>query len=195
MKNVWTFLLLAASCLALGGPAVGENASSIDAVRLAALELPTPKDAAERDYLGISGQEVLTIPQIAAQVVIVQIFSMYCPYCQKEAPKVNELYRLIEEKPEWRGKIKLIGVGASNTVFEVRLFKRTYQVPFPMFPDETSATPKICNEMRTPLFMGLRINRDGSLSVFYSQVGGFGSAAQFLDLIVEKSGMKGGGSS
>lgn len=40
-------------------------------------ELPIPEDPETRSYLGLSGSGNFTIPQIKAQAVIVQIFSMY----------------------------------------------------------------------------------------------------------------------
>ena len=61
------------------------------------VELSKPVIAGELKYLGLSGSGSFRINQIKADVVIVEIFSMYCPHCQAEAPAVNELYQLIEE--------------------------------------------------------------------------------------------------
>jgi protein-disulfide isomerase len=72
------------------------------------INLPVPKNIDERNYLGLSGSGLFKIPQIKAKTVIIEIFSMYCPYCQKDAPGVNELYRLIENNPDIKNKIKLI---------------------------------------------------------------------------------------
>jgi len=83
--------------------------------------------------LGLSGSGSFKIPQIKAKVVIIEIFSMYCPYCQKDAPGVNELYLLIENNADIKNKIKLIGIGAGNSSYEVEVFKKTYTVPSP-FP-------------------------------------------------------------
>lgn len=62
--------------------------------------LPVPKDPGEKSYLGVSGSGFFRIPQIKAKVVIIEIFSMYCPQCQKIAPGVDELYHLIESRPQ-----------------------------------------------------------------------------------------------
>jgi len=57
---------------------------------LPSFNLPIPKNPAEKAYLGLSGGGFFKIPQIKAKVVIVEIYSMYCPYCQKDAPgKMN----------------------------------------------------------------------------------------------------------
>lgn len=40
-------------------------------------ELPLPQDAQARTYLGLPDSGKFTVPQIKAQLVIVEIFSMY----------------------------------------------------------------------------------------------------------------------
>jgi hypothetical protein len=39
--------------------------------------LAVPKSEVHQSYLGVSGKEVFSIPEIRAEVVIIQIFSMY----------------------------------------------------------------------------------------------------------------------
>ena len=59
--------------------------------------LTVPQILDQQKYLGLSSETTFTIPQIKASVVIVEIFSMYCPYCQAEAPALNELYDKIQK--------------------------------------------------------------------------------------------------
>ena len=39
--------------------------------------LPVPKNDDHQSYLGVTGKETFSIPEIKADVVIIQIFSMY----------------------------------------------------------------------------------------------------------------------
>jgi hypothetical protein len=39
--------------------------------------LPVPKSDEHQNYLGVGGKEVFSIPEIRAEVVIIEIFSMY----------------------------------------------------------------------------------------------------------------------
>jgi len=87
----------------------------------------------------------------------------------------------------------LIGLGAGNTKFEVEVFRKNYTVPFPLFADEDFAFHKGFGEVRTPYFIGVKINADGTHQVFYSKLGGFGGAEQFLQSVVQLSGLNKGG--
>jgi thiol-disulfide isomerase/thioredoxin len=158
--------------------------------QLPVINLPIPKNPEERNYLGLSGSGSFKIPQIKAKVVIIEIFSMYCPYCQKDAPGVNELYRLIENNADIKNKIKLIGIGAGNSSYEVEVFKKTYTVPFPLFPDKDFTIHQACGEVRTPYFMVVKINDDGTHQIVHNQLGNYPGAEPFLDLVLKASGLK-----
>lgn len=164
----------------------------ITASVISSINLPVPQGPEDKTYLGLAGDGLFDISQVKAEVVIIEIFSMYCPRCQGEAPRVNELYRLITKDSDLKGKIKMIGIGAGNSPFEVEIFRKTYGVPFPLFPDEDFSIHKKLGEVRTPYFIGVKIKADGSLAVFYSKLGGFQDPHQFLKLMLQRSGLKEG---
>jgi thiol-disulfide isomerase/thioredoxin len=161
---------------------------------LPVIKLPIPKSPEEKNYLGLEGEGSFTIPQIKAKVVLIEIFSMYCPYCQNEAPRVNELYNAIENNPDLKGKIKIIGIGAGNTPMEVDVFRKKFQIAFPLFPDVDYSIHKVCGEVRTPYFIGVKVNEDGSDEVIYSGLGALQEINQFLEIIRNRSGLKKEGS-
>jgi peroxiredoxin len=102
---------------------------------------------------------------------------------------VNELYNAIQKRKDLKGKMKVIGIGAGNTPFEVDFFRKKYEVPFPMFSDEDLSVHKALGEVRTPYFIGVKINKDGSHEVFYSKLGGFKDSKKFLKLMEQLSGL------
>ena len=157
---------------------------------LPVINLPVPKNPEERNYLGLSGSGLFKIPQIRANAVIVELFSMYCPFCQKDAPAVNEMYRLIENNPDIKDKVKLIGIGAGNSPYEVEVFKKTYNVPFPLFPDKDFMIHKTCGEVRTPFYMVVKINENGTHQIVHTQLGEYPGAEPFLELVLKASGLK-----
>jgi peroxiredoxin len=169
---------------------IGADSTPRKGGTLPAINLDVPKDPAHRSYLGFSGEGLFDVSQIKAEVVIIQIFNMYCPLCQREASRVNELYENIEKDPNTRGKLKLIGIGAGNSKFEVGIYMKTYEVPFPLFSDGDFSIHQSLGEVRTPYFIVVKINDDGSHEIFYSRVGGFEKAEEFLQLMLELSGLK-----
>jgi len=170
--------------------AFASNAPPVKGEVLPDMKITVPQNAIDRSYLGLERSGVFTIPQIKATIVIVEIFSMYCPYCQKEAPEINRLYSIIEGNPNLKDKVKLIGIGAGNSSYEVGVYKKKYNVPFPLFPDEDFSIHKCIGEVRTPYFLGVKINNDGTHRIFYSQLGKFKGAELFLELMLQESGLK-----
>jgi peroxiredoxin len=158
------------------------------------ISLGLPDNPVHRDYLGLSKGDTFKISEIKARVVIIEIFSMYCPHCQRDAPNVNSLFNMIEGNSGLKGQIKIIGIGAGNSSFEVDIFSKKYNVLFPLFPDNEFIIHKRVGEVRTPYFIALKIHEDGSHKVIYSKLGGIERADQFLELMLKLSELnKGGG--
>lgn len=153
-------------------------------------ELPVPEGEDQRNYLGIGAPsgETFTIESIKTDVLLIELFSMYCPFCQEEAPRVNEVYRLAEEYSQNGKSIKLIGLGASNTKFEVDFFKESFEVPFPLFPDKSLSIYKMLGGEGTPGFVAVRYSPEKKPEIIYRQSGGFDDAADFFSLLLQKAG-------
>jgi len=101
MKSILVLFIVPALLISiLTFPALAANKPPEKGEEMPVINLPVPKDPEERNYLGLSGSGFFKIPQIKAKAVIIEFFSMYCPICQKDAPGVNELYRLIEKNPD-----------------------------------------------------------------------------------------------
>ena len=191
MKKIYlTLPVIMVLLITLVSPVLTANKPPEKGENLPVFNLPIPKNPAEKAYLGLSGDGVFKIPQIKAKVVIVEIYSMYCPYCQKDAPGINELYQRIQKSPDLKDKVKLIGIGAGNTPFEVEAYRKTYQVPFPLFPDKDYTIHKACGEVRTPYFIVVKINDDGNHQIVHAQLGNYPGAEPFLELVLNASGLK-----
>lgn len=152
--------------------------------------LPVPDNETHKHYLGLSDEARFSLGQIKSPVVIIEIFSMYCPVCQREAGNVNTLYRLIQGDPALKEKVKLIGIGAGNSSFEVDFFKEKYAIEFPLFSDADFSIHKKIGEVRTPHFFGLALEKGGGFKVFYSQAGEVSDPEKFLETLLKNSGIK-----
>ncbi|PKN32993.1 MAG: redoxin [Deltaproteobacteria bacterium HGW-Deltaproteobacteria-19] len=156
---------------------------------LLSMELPVP-DQAGKTYLGVSGPGGFRLGEIDADVLIVEIFSLYCPHCQRMASRVNDLYREMEKQPPQGPRVKMIGIGVSNTAFEVEMFQKRYDTPFPLFPDKSMEISGRFGARGTPTFVGLRLRGEGPLGRFYWEEGGFEDATVFLQEILRLSGFR-----
>ncbi len=75
--------LRVALCLAIwlgaasGSSTAAENQVPAEGAPLPAITLPAPKDVDQGTYLGVNGKQDFTVADIAAEVVIIEIFNMY----------------------------------------------------------------------------------------------------------------------
>lgn len=168
----------------------GQGTPPIEGGILPKISLPVPEDRTYKEYLGLKGTGTFLIPRIKAKVVLIQIFSMYCPHCQKNAPVVNDLFSKIAGDDSLKDNIKLIGIGAGNSDFEVDFFRKTYNIKFPMFSDAEFSIHKILGEVRTPYFIAIKISSSGTHKVIYSKLGGVSNPDEFLKTIKNLAGLK-----
>jgi len=154
------------------------------------LELPIPQDAADIRYLGLSGAGNFTIEQVKSRVLIIEVFSFYCPHCQRSAAQVNELYQNIEVRPGIKEKIKMIGIGVGNSLYEVNSFRERYRVPFPLIPDQSMEIAELLGVRGTPTFIVVKLDGKELQEQIYFGEGGFQDTRQFLAEIIKSAGLE-----
>lgn len=189
MKYLLPLLLSALIASSLQFFAVPTKAAG-DAETLPEFSLIVPDTEEHRNYLGLKGEpgETFTIKDIDADVLLIELFSMYCPFCQEEAVNVNSLYEAMISFSTPEFSVKIIGLGANNSAFEIDHFRNTYGIRFPLFPDQDMSIYKLLGGKGTPGFIGCRKNADNTYSVVLRQSGGFFQADEFLTELLHKSG-------
>jgi thiol-disulfide isomerase/thioredoxin len=152
-------------------------------------ELPIPESDLYKDYLGLSGTGKFNIGQIKTQVLLFEVYSFYCPICQKSAAHVNELYQMIEQNPGLKDKVKMVGIAVTNSAYEVNAYRERYKVLFPLFPDKDLDIAKNLAVRGTPTFIGVKMNEGGGATRFLFSEGGFDNVQKFLDELIKLSGL------
>lgn len=149
---------------------------------------PLPAEAA---YLGLpAGTKSFRLSQVKAEALLVEIFSMYCPYCQAEAKPLNRVFETLAALPQGQ-KLKLLGIGAGNSAYEVDVFRRKFELTLPLFQDADYALHKALGTMRTPSYLVLRPAQGGKgFQVLFIQHGRFEDGKAFLDQALQASGVK-----
>jgi thiol-disulfide isomerase/thioredoxin len=155
-----------------------------------AISLPLPPDPIMRHYLGVTKADPFTVDDIESEVVVVEIFNMYCPFCQREAPHVNGLYALVDGNADLSRRLKIIGIGAGNSSYEVDFYRRSYSVQFPLFPDPDFSIYNKIGRVRTPHFFVLKRGAQRRFRVDFVHSGGFKTPEAFLEEIVKRCGLK-----
>jgi thiol-disulfide isomerase/thioredoxin len=153
-------------------PAVGD--------RLVDLRLPMPESADTRDYLGLPPGNSFSVTAIAGKILVIEIFSMYCPHCQREAPAINRLYQAIQDSEPLRDRVKMIGIGVGNSTFEINHFRKHYSILFPLFPDEDFTIHKAIGEVRTPFFIVAALGPNGNGRILWTGSGSMGALETFM---------------
>jgi thiol-disulfide isomerase/thioredoxin len=157
-------------------------------------ELPIPQNDAQKNYLGISGSGKFKITQIKSPVIIIEVLSTDCPHCRNTAPKLNELYLAIQARPDLKEKIKIIGI-LDSYAHDVDLFRKRYQVSFPLFPGQESVISQKLGVSFLPKVFGVKNNDDGTMEEFYRKTGEFWfwNVNSFLEKINKLSKLEIGG--
>ena len=133
-----------------------------------------------RTYLGIAKKSgPVTLADVTAPVVILEIFSMYCPHCQREAPALNELYGLLQGGGQ-AGRVRMLGIGAGNSAMEVELFRAKFDIRFPLVADQSFTVHDACGKVGTPYFYVLaRKPGEKAYKVVISRLGRMDSPESF----------------
>lgn len=117
---------------------------------------------ADYKYLGMkkSRKDTFHLSEIQGDLILLEILSVYCPSCQNQAPVFNKLYDAIEKDPRTKGRVKMIGVAAGNNKREIETFKKRYNTPFPIVPDEKFEVLDIVGSTRAPFNILIRKSKD-----------------------------------
>ncbi len=125
----------------------------------------------EQAYLGIPQKKTFSFKEIRGNLILIEFISIYCVSCQRQAPIFNELYSSIEKDPGLKGKVKMIGVAAGNNLNEVEIYKKTYQVPYPIFSDSKFDAHTAVGSPRTPFSIWVRKDAQGKGIVVSTHLG------------------------
>jgi peroxiredoxin len=142
----------------------------------------TPK---VQKYLGLENLEPFTLSQIKAKLILVEFYSFYCPHCQEGAPTNNKLFKYIRRSSTLKNDIKMIGIALSNKPFEVKMFKETFHVKFPLFPDEDKAILDTLGIQWTPVMVLMK--PDGTVLIAH-----YGVIKDFKEFVSEVKMMHSG---
>ncbi len=138
----------------------------------------------QKEYLGVS-TEGFKISDIKAEYVFVEVYSMYCPICQVDAPKLEDIHTKIG-LTGGSDRIKFIGIGAGNTPFEIEFYRKKFSVAFPLFEDPDYIIHKALGEVGTPSFYLVKL-KGGSMEILFFQEGEIKDTDGLFKILMDKT--------
>lgn len=148
--------------------------------QLGDLEFQAPLNPESAKYLGVPADKPFTLSQLGAPFVLVEVFATGCSHCVHHAPVMNQLFGLIQKNPKTAGKVKVIGLGSTDSAANLMAWKNQFKVPFALVPDPNNKTTDKINIMGTPttIFM------DKSGKVLLAKPGAFPNPDDFLKELI-----------
>ena len=137
-------------------------------MQLPEITLDAPVSEKDRNYLSLKDAATFSLSQISAKLIVLEIFSFYCPHCRMQAPKLNKIYKLIQQDIELSSDIKMLGIIAAGDQGKADKWKTTLRVPFPLLPDLETEIWKKLGKPGVPYT--LLVNSNGKVLLTHSGV-------------------------
>lgn len=127
--------------------------------------LPITKMSGDLNYLGLpKDKEIVTIDDVQADLLVMEVLNVFCFPCQTQALSLNKAYHMIEQRPDLKGRIKILGVAFGNTKQVVEGFMDDYGMVFPVIPDPNIRSEKIIGPgIHTPFSLFIKRDAMGKL--------------------------------
>ena len=99
---------------------------------------PMTLTGSDMEYLGLPQKFFglvkggnFSLKDVQAELIVLEYLNKYCFSCQLQAPVMNQVFSMVQQDPQLKGRAKFIGIGAGNNEREVNSFKEEKKIPFP----------------------------------------------------------------
>jgi hypothetical protein len=123
-------------------------------------------------FFGLVKGDNFSLKDVKADLIVAEFLNKYCFSCQLQAPVMNQIFSMVQQDPQLKGRVKFIAIGAGNNEREVQSFREEKKVPFPIVPDPKFLAYEAIGEPgATPFTIFIRKAADSSLLVARTKVG------------------------
>jgi peroxiredoxin len=176
-----TVLVALVGCLAFWWAMSSPAAAAPAPQKIAQFKFSGTLSDADQKYLGLEKPGPFTLKDIKAPYVLIEIMRTTCPHCVAQVPALNQLYQLVTNS-KLKDKVKIISVGESDQVADLKNFRAAHKIPYPLVSDPDWEFCSECKITGTPTTLLV----DQSGKVLLVEDGPFASAGQVLKKIKAK---------
>jgi hypothetical protein len=148
---------------------------------LPAFTVAAPVQPAYRSYLNLDKETTIKPGEMNVDLWLIEVFNVYCAACNRMAPYMSELHAKIEKDPELKGKVKMIGIGAGNDIWDIDEYTDRYS--YPIVPDEDYVFHNLVGQPPTPFLLFAKPYGQGRLLVVDSHLGVIEDSDKLLSLV------------
>ncbi len=142
------------------------------------LSLVAPALEKDKQYLGLNSPGVFNIQDVDHDVLLLELVGVYCPYCHKQAPLFNSLFKRFS-RARLGDRIKMLAVASGATEPEVAQLRKHSDYAYPVLRDEDFSLHKALGEPKTPFT--LVIDKKGT--ILFAKMGVIESIDELYELM------------
>ena len=175
-------LIIFGVILLFTGPASGDVPKNLPGygALIPPFSIPAPPKQADKSYLMLDSESRFKPANLKVKLLLIEVFNFYCASCQFMMPYMNELYTKIEQDPELKGQVKMIGIGAGNDHWDIELEEDSYK--FPIVPDKDYKFHNLVGQPATPFLIFAKPYTQGRLLVVNSYLGRLEDSDKLLSM-------------
>ena len=123
-------------------------------------------------FFGLVKGDNFSLKDVKADLIVVEFLNKYCFSCQLQAPVMNQVFSMVQQDSQLKGRVKFIAIGAGNNDREVESFREEKKVPFPIVPDPKFLAYEAIGEPgAAPFTIFIRKAADSGLLIARTKVG------------------------
>jgi thiol-disulfide isomerase/thioredoxin len=133
-------------------------------------------------YLKIPHNKPVQLSALPHDVVIIEFLNVYCHTCRVQVPIFNELKKAIDDDPDLRGRVCMLGFAVGNSVEEIETFKNDFGALYPILSDKDKVLFERTGNIRGTPHTYVVKRTDLDFIVDY-HAGGVSSAERYVESI------------
>ncbi len=133
-------------------------------------------------YLGLApGSRYFSLSDVAGDYVLVEVYNEMCTLCLAEFPNINRLLGLVNEDPELRNRVRMLGLGAGSTRRSTAKFRKKTGFNLLLFADQKWKAFGLLGKPVLPVLYLLKRDGEKGLRIMWRHAGGIGDPEDFLE--------------